>query len=53
MVRKELVEQSQRGRGARMSASFIGWGLTLLVGAALGAYFRDVVDVLTATWVGE
>lgn len=43
LLRKELVAQAERGRRLRQAASFAIWLFTLIVGASLGAYFKDVV----------
>jgi len=42
-VRQELVAQSEQGKGLRRLASVLIWLLTLVAGAALGAYFREIV----------
>lgn len=39
-VRKELTNQSEKGKNVRRFASFIFWATTLILGAALGAYFE-------------
>ena len=41
--RKELEEQSSKGKGFRRAASISIWLFTLIIGAALGAYFKDMV----------
>lgn len=39
-VRKELTSQSEKGKNIRRVASFVFWFITLILGAALGAYFQ-------------
>jgi DNA repair ATPase RecN len=46
-LRKELVEQAIKGKRTRQVISFILWGITLVIGAALGSYFKDVL-----AWLG-
>lgn len=46
-LRKELVEQANEGKRVRQVASAVFWLITLVVGAGLGAYFKDIV-----AWVG-
>jgi len=42
-LREELVQQSEQGKTLRrISSSFI-WLVTLLIGAALGTYFQDII----------
>lgn len=41
-LREELVRQSKAGRGIRRVASALLWITTLILGAALGSYFREV-----------
>lgn len=43
-VGQELVRQSNHGRSVRRLASAVLWILTLILGAALGTYFKDIVD---------
>lgn len=45
-LRQELVAQSERGKGLRRVASAILWFVTLVLGAALGAYFKDILGWL-------
>lgn len=42
-LRKELKEQADKGKHLRQMASFLLWILTLVAGAVLGAYFKDIV----------
>ena len=42
-LRRELLAQASKGRRLRQIVSFIAWLMTLLLGAALGAYFLDIV----------
>ena len=42
-LREELVRQSTEDRGMRRAASAVLWLLTLVLGAALGTYFRELV----------
>lgn len=43
-LRKGLTEQAGKGRRLRQAASLLVWIITLVVGAALGAYFKAVVS---------
>lgn len=43
-LRRELIQQAEKGRRIRQAASFVIWLLTLIVGAALGAYFKEVMS---------
>lgn len=45
-LRQELLAQSERGKRLRRIASAILWFVTLVLGAALGAYFKEVVQWL-------
>lgn len=42
-LRKELTEQANNGKRLRQVASGIIWLVTLIVGAALGTYFKDII----------
>jgi predicted RNase H-like nuclease (RuvC/YqgF family) len=42
-LRKELETQANRGKRLRQVASFILWLVTLVLGAALGAYFPQLM----------
>jgi len=46
VIRDELIAQGNKGRRLRQAASFIVWTLTLVIGAALGAYFLDIVEYI-------
>lgn len=46
-LRKELVEQANKGKRTRQVVSFVLWGVTLVIGAALGSYFKEIV-----AWIG-
>lgn len=43
-LREELGQQSEQGKTLRRISSIIIWLVTLLLGAALGAYFKDIVE---------
>ncbi|EKE25284.1 MAG: hypothetical protein ACD_5C00224G0002 [uncultured bacterium] len=43
-LRKEIIAQSEQGKRVRQTASLIVWIFTLVLGAALGTYFKDVVS---------
>jgi hypothetical protein len=43
MLRKELIAQAEKGRKLRQLASFAIWLVTLVLGAWLGTYFKDVL----------
>ncbi|MBV8753411.1 MAG: hypothetical protein JO328_11195 [Hyphomicrobiales bacterium] len=45
-IRQELVAQANKGKRLRQAASFIVWSVTLVAGAALGAYFPIVVGFI-------
>lgn len=47
-LREELVRQSKAGRGTRRIASALLWMATLILGAALGSYFREVWSFLSS-----
>ncbi|MDD2467692.1 MAG: hypothetical protein PHI97_27240 [Desulfobulbus sp.] len=47
-LRKELQDQAANGRRLRQLASLFIWLITLISGAALGAYFRDIVGLIQA-----
>jgi hypothetical protein len=42
-LRRELLTQASKGRRLRQVVSFVVWITTLVLGAALGAYFLDIV----------
>lgn len=42
-IRQELTAQSEQGKTARRLASGFLWLVTLILGAALGAYFKEVL----------
>jgi len=42
-LRQQLVEQSEQGKGLRRFVSVLIGLVTLIAGAALGAYFKDIV----------
>ena len=46
-LREELVQQSAKGRTLRRISSFIIWLVTILLGAMLGAYFKDILTWMT------
>lgn len=48
VLRKELVAQSEKGRRIRQVASFVVWAVTLILGAWLGTYFKEIM-----TWARE
>lgn len=50
VVRKELVDQANKNRRVRQAASAILWVVTLIAGAALGAYFPRIVQAVAAWW---
>jgi hypothetical protein len=47
-LREELVRQSKVGRGTRRIASALLWVATIILGAALGSYFREVWGFVTS-----
>ena len=47
-LRDELDRQSKEGRGVRRTASAVLWLFTLISGAVLGTYFRDIVVYLAS-----
>jgi lipopolysaccharide export LptBFGC system permease protein LptF len=48
-INQELRRQSLEGRTARKIASTIIWCVTLVIGAALGTYFKDITSFLMTT----
>jgi CHASE3 domain sensor protein len=42
-LRKELREQAAKGRRLRQAVSLLIWIITLVVGAVLGVYFKDIL----------
>lgn len=46
VLRQELIAQSEQGKRLRQAASTVIWLVTLVLGAALGTYFREVL-----TWL--
>lgn len=47
VLRKELVEQTNTGKHIRQLATCIIWLITLIAGAALSTYFKEVL-----VWAG-
>jgi hypothetical protein len=47
-VRDQLIFQANQGKRLRQIASFIVWLVTLVAGAALGAYFAPLVKAVRA-----
>jgi CHASE3 domain sensor protein len=45
-LRKELEEQTAKGSRLRQVVSLLIWIITLVAGAALGAYFKDIIGVV-------
>jgi len=45
-LRRELSEQVTKGKRIRQILSFLLWLLTLVIGAALGTYFKDILVFL-------
>ena len=43
-LRAELVAQSEKGKRVRQFGSFVFWIINLLIGAALGIYFPQIVN---------
>lgn len=50
-LRDELVACSNEGKKLRRAVSAVLWLLTLIAGAALGTYFKDIVQWLTMIFV--
>lgn len=48
-IREQLVAQSNKDKHLRQVVSFIFWAITLVAGAALGAYFPELVGLIRAT----
>jgi hypothetical protein len=48
-LRRELREQATRGQRLRQTASLLLWIFTLVAGAALGAYFKDIIGWVQGT----
>ena len=51
-IRDELVSQSETGRTIRRIASLVIWSLTLILGAALGNYFDEILSFLSKPFEG-
>jgi hypothetical protein len=49
-LRKELDRNSKAGSTIRRALSGIWWLTTLVLGAALGAYFKDLTVLILAFW---
>lgn len=49
-IREQLIAQANQGKRMRQVASLIVWLVTLVLGAALGAYFDPIVKTILA-WV--
>ena len=49
-IREQLIAQANKDRTLRRVVSFIFWLITLVAGAALGAYFLDIVSAIR-TWL--
>lgn len=47
-LRQELLAQSEKGKKLRRVASAFWWLVTLVLGAALGTYFKEVVQWLSS-----
>lgn len=45
-IRKQLQQEAERGKRARQIVSFIIWLITLVLGAALGAYFIPLIELI-------
>lgn len=43
ILREKIIEESGKGKRVRQAASFLIWSFTLILGAALGAYFKLIV----------
>ena len=50
-LRNELITQAEQGKRLRQIASFVVWLITLILGAALGAYFKNILDWLKSIFV--
>lgn len=42
-LRAELLQQSEAGRALRRASSIVIWTISLFLGAALGAYFKEII----------
>jgi hypothetical protein len=49
-LRKELDRNSREGSTIRRALSGIWWLITLVLGAALGAYFKDITVLILDFW---
>jgi hypothetical protein len=43
-LRSELIAQAEKGKRVRQVVSFVIWLITLVLGAALGAYFNPILN---------
>ena len=52
-LKKELQEQTEKGRRIRQVVSIFFWAVTLLIGAALGSYFKNIVELVQSVIKGN
>jgi hypothetical protein len=45
-IRKQLQVEAKKGKKARQVVSFVLWFITLILGAALGAYFIPLINLI-------
>jgi flagellar biosynthesis chaperone FliJ len=45
-LREELIAQAEKGKRLRQAVSFMIWLITLILGAALGAYFIPIINYI-------
>lgn len=45
-LRLELVAQSEKGKRLRQIISFVFWFATLIIGAALSTYFKEILELV-------
>jgi len=47
-LREELTRQSEKGRFVRRVTSISLWVITLIIGAALGTYFKNIIALIAS-----
>jgi hypothetical protein len=45
-LREQLIAQAEKGKRLRQAVSFVIWLVTLVLGAALGAYFIPIINYI-------
>lgn len=45
-LKEQLIAQAEKGKRLRQAVSFVIWLVTLILGAALGAYFIPIINYI-------